>query len=154
MGKKLIVVCAFAFVAILASYAASEAQFGGGGVAASDAGQTRGLDIENEVRNLYLHLHWEKNSQKPDSTLVAKHAELLAVLNRYMATERIAKAVAEFETIIKEMPDTPEARKAATAIGALKGEVPRPVRNPLQGPPTYDGPQLRRDDPVNEEDRR
>lgn len=51
---------------------------------------------------------------------IAKHAEILRLLTKYMAADRIAKAIAEFEIIIKDMPDSEEARKAAAAIEALK----------------------------------
>ncbi|WP_010583700.1 hypothetical protein [Schlesneria paludicola] len=143
MRKKLIILSAVAGIAIFASYAITDAQFGGGGVGLAP---TNGPDIENEIRNLYVHLQWEREGESNDdeasarhAKLVAKHAELFQLLSKYMASARIKKAVAEFEIIIKEMPDTDEARRAAAAIEALKATPSEESLVPARQTPTPEG---------------
>lgn len=73
------------------------------------------------IHFLYQKLGEEKR-EGTDEAAIAKHAELLTVLTNYVAKDRVAKAVADLESIIKEMPESDQAIKAALALEALKSE--------------------------------
>jgi hypothetical protein len=132
MSKKLIIAVVFAAAGLLASHVMSQDQRGRGDSQKSDGpalknlssnvsapSTPRGPDVEGEIRNLYIHLQWEMRGENPDAALIERHAELKKVLTRYMAADRIAKAITELELIIREMPGSGEARKANAAIEAL-----------------------------------
>ena len=136
MGKKLIVVSAFAVAAIIAGQLMSTGQdrkippAPATTVNAHPLFSANSPDIELEIHNLFTHLQWEAKAAIPAAEflhernkILAKHAELLKLLTKYTATERVTKAISDLELIIKDSPDSDEAKKAATAIETLKGDA-------------------------------
>ena len=111
MRNKLIVGSVFAAIALFASLAVSHAQFGNGVPAAQDtyppAGNPDG-EIEQIIRTLYTRLNTEKASENPKSSVVARHAELRNAVTKYLATERINRAIVDLELIVDEMPNSDE----------------------------------------------
>lgn len=137
MGKKLIVFCALAGVAVLASYAASDAQTNDPrNVAIKD--QIKPNDIDKTARALYIALVAEKR-EGTDEAAIVRHARLLNLLTEHIAQERVRKAISDLESVIKEMPESEQAKKAAAALSTLKSEPtaasPDKFREPTRNNP-------------------
>lgn len=133
MGKKMIVVSAFAVVAIFASYAASDAQFGAG-----DSPVTSGSARFEGRREQPADFAQVVNQFKDELTIriettreaAPKDIELMKALDKYLADDKLDSIIKQLEQVKATFPGTDEANKAEGAIQVLKGRETAPTYNP------------------------